>query len=147
MPLMINDLKFRLHHRRSITPSLEGTWMEYGINSHVLEDWLAYWEHEYPFKEREEFMNKYPHFTTNIQGLDIHFIRVRPQVPNHVDVVPLLLTNGWPSSFAEFYGVIPRLAVWDKHRNFAVEVIAPTIPGFTLSEVTALLNTCWFKPG
>ncbi|KAM3958733.1 juvenile hormone epoxide hydrolase-like [Aphomia sociella] len=131
---MTQDLKYRLKHRRPLIPSFEGVWFDYGINSNVVEEWSSYWEKEYPFKYRQEILNRLPHYKTSIQGLDIHFVWAKPQTPRYVEVVPLLLLNGWPSSIAEFADVIPLLVAPSHQRQFAVEVISPTLPGFTLSD-------------
>ncbi|KPJ00061.1 Juvenile hormone epoxide hydrolase [Papilio xuthus] len=77
---MIKDLRSRLKNHRPLIPPLEGIAFEYGFNSKAIEPWLKYWAEEYPFKEREAFLNQFPQYKTNIQGLDIHFIRVKPQV-------------------------------------------------------------------
>ncbi|XP_045762718.1 juvenile hormone epoxide hydrolase-like [Maniola jurtina] len=130
---MVKDLKERLRDRHPLAPPLEGVAFEYGFNSKQLETWLKYWAEEYPFRERENFFNKYPHFKTNIQGLDIHFIRVKPNVPAGTEVVPLLLLHGWPGSVREFYEAIPLLTAVSKDRNFAIELIVPSLPGYGFS--------------
>ncbi|XP_045455131.1 juvenile hormone epoxide hydrolase-like [Melitaea cinxia] len=132
-PTMIKDLKDRLRDRHPLTPPLSGVNFEYGFNSKQLETWLKYWGESYDFSEREEFFNKYPHFKTNIQGLDIHFIKVTPEVPAGVEVVPLLLLHGWPGSVREFYEAIPLLTAVSKTRDFALEVIIPSLPGYGFS--------------
>ncbi|XP_013138406.1 PREDICTED: juvenile hormone epoxide hydrolase-like [Papilio polytes] len=131
---MIKDLRHRLKNHRPLVPPLEGIAFQYGFNSKAIEPWLKYWAEEYPFKEREAFLNKYPHFKTNIQGLDIHFIRVKPQVPAGVEVVPLLLMHGWPGSVREFYEAIPLLTKQQPDYNFAFEVIVPSLPGYGFSD-------------
>ncbi|KAH9636567.1 hypothetical protein HF086_017149 [Spodoptera exigua] len=77
--MVVKDLKDRLKMSRSFTPPLEGVAFEYGFNTAQLDSWTKYWANEYKFKERETFLNQYPQFKTNIQGLDIHFIRVTPK--------------------------------------------------------------------
>lgn len=77
---MIADLRYRLNNHRKPVPPLEGIGFEYGFNSNILDGWLRFWAEEYPFKEREIFLNKYPQYVTNIQGLDIHFIKYRQKV-------------------------------------------------------------------
>ncbi|XP_023946627.2 juvenile hormone epoxide hydrolase-like [Bicyclus anynana] len=131
--LLVRDIKARLRDKHPLAPPLEGVAFEYGFNSKQLETWLKYWADEYPFSEREKFFNKYPHFKTNIQGLDIHFIRVTPNVPSGVEVVPLLLLHGWPGSVREFYEAIPLLTSVTKDRDFAIEVIVPSLPGYGFS--------------
>nr|UBY12687.1 juvenile hormone epoxide hydrolase [Anticarsia gemmatalis] len=130
----VADLKARLERPRLFSPPLEGVGFEYGFNSQQMDGWLKYWGKEYDFKEREKFLNQFPQFKTNIQGLDIHFIRVTPEVPAGVEVVPLLLLHGWPGSVREFYESIPLLTAVGKDRNFAVEVIVPSLPGYGFSD-------------
>ncbi|XP_038217880.1 juvenile hormone epoxide hydrolase-like [Zerene cesonia] len=129
----IRDIKYRLKTRPPLTPPLEGIAFEYGFNSKQLESWLKYWAEEYPFSDREKYINQYKHYKTNIQGLDIHFVRVTPEVPPGKEVVPLLLLHGWPASFLEFYDAIPLLTAVNKDRDFAVELIIPSLPGYGFS--------------
>ncbi|XP_013166010.1 PREDICTED: juvenile hormone epoxide hydrolase-like [Papilio xuthus] len=131
---MIKDLKQRLKAHRPLTPPLEGIAFEYGFNTKELEGYLKYWAEEYPFKEREKVLNQFPQFKTNIQGLDIHFLRVTPKVPAGVTVVPLLILHGWPGSVREFYEVIPLLTKQRPGYDFVFEVIAPSMPGFGFSD-------------
>ncbi|XP_013138350.1 PREDICTED: juvenile hormone epoxide hydrolase-like, partial [Papilio polytes] len=93
-----------------------------------------YWAEQYPFEERMIEINKYPQYKTNIQGLDVHFVRVTPEVPLGVRVVPLLVLHGWPSSFLDFYPMIPVLTSVSPYRDFAIEVIAASLPGFAFSD-------------
>lgn len=90
---MIKDLKFRLKNHRQFTPPLEGVSFEYGFNTAQLDGWLNYWADKYNFSEREAFLNKFPHFKTNIQGLDIHFIHIKPQVS-----LDCFISILWPQS-------------------------------------------------
>ncbi|CAK1547841.1 unnamed protein product [Leptosia nina] len=129
----IKDIRERLRDRHPLTPPLEGVAFEYGFNSKQLESWLKYWADEYPFSQRVEYINKYPQFKTNIQGLNIHFVRVKPEVPAGVEVVPVLMLHGWPGSFLEFYEAIPSLTSVSKDRDFALELIIPSLPGYGFS--------------
>jgi len=54
-----------------------------------------YWAEEYDFRKCEEKLDALPHFVTEIDGLDIHFIHVRSE---HEDAMPLIVTHGWPGS-------------------------------------------------
>ncbi|CAB3226265.1 unnamed protein product [Arctia plantaginis] len=49
-------------------------------------------------------------------------------------IVPLLLLHGFPGSVVEFFKSIPLLTSVSKDRDFAVEVIVPSLPGFGFSE-------------
>ncbi|XP_023946624.2 juvenile hormone epoxide hydrolase [Bicyclus anynana] len=131
---MIRDLKERLKNHRDIIAPLEGVGFEYGFNSKQLQPWVQYWAEQYQFQDREKFFNKFPQFKTNIQGLDIHFIRVKPQVPAGVTIVPLLLLHGWPGSVREFYEAIPLLTKKTEGYDFVFEVIIPSLPGYGFSD-------------
>ncbi|GBP32301.1 Juvenile hormone epoxide hydrolase [Eumeta japonica] len=133
-PDMIKDLKDRLSRARKWTPPLEGVAFEYGFNSKSLEKVLQYWKDSYQFEAREKYLNTYPQFTTFIQGLNIHFIRVKPDATQGVEVVPLLLLHGWPGSVREFYELIPLLTKQRPGRNFVFEVVIPSLPGYGFSD-------------
>ncbi|XP_026738003.1 juvenile hormone epoxide hydrolase-like [Trichoplusia ni] len=130
---MITDLRYRLKNHRPVTPPLEGSNFTYGFNTNNLENWVNYWADSYNFTAREEFMNQFPHFKTNIQGLDIHFMRIKPEVPEGVEVIPLLISHGWPGSFLEFYKAAPLISEAYEKTGFAVEIIVPSLPGFGFS--------------
>ncbi|KAI5630694.1 juvenile hormone epoxide hydrolase [Phthorimaea operculella] len=133
---MIEELKQYLKSSRKFAPPLEGVGFEYGFNTNNMDSWLKYWAEEYNFQEREQFFNQYESYQTLIQGLNIHFIHVKPQVSEEVEVVPMLLLHGWPGSVREFYETIPLLTAVDKTRNFALELIIPSLPGFGWSDVS-----------
>ncbi|KAL0811072.1 hypothetical protein ABMA28_010343 [Loxostege sticticalis] len=130
---LVKELRDRLKLRPTFPPPLQDVGFEYGFNSKTLETWIQYWAKDYNFAEREAFFNQYPHFKTNIQGLDIHFVRVTPQVPKGVQLVPVLLLHGWPGSVREFYEAIPLLTAVSKDRDFALELIIPSLPGYGYS--------------
>ncbi|XP_077295131.1 juvenile hormone epoxide hydrolase 2-like isoform X2 [Arctopsyche grandis] len=132
---MINDLQARLSKAKFYTEPIEGVGFEYGFNNIYLKEVVQYWQNEYRFDERLKYLNQYPHFKTNIQGLEIHFVHVKPKnVPPKLRIVPLLLVHGWPGSFVEFYKVIPMLTTPRKDVDFVFELIIPSIPGFAFSQ-------------
>jgi juvenile hormone epoxide hydrolase len=98
-------LKKRLEDTDPFTEPLEGTAFEYGFNSKRLEEVVDYWKNSYlaNWTERQEYLNKFTHFKTQIQGLRIHYIHVKPEAKEGLKVYPLLLLHGWPGSIREFY--------------------------------------------
>ncbi|XP_050680539.1 juvenile hormone epoxide hydrolase-like [Leptidea sinapis] len=130
---MIRELRNLLLHRRQFVPPIEDAGFNYGFNSNFLTQVLDYWQNKYNFAEREKFLNKYNHYKTKIQGLDIHFVHVKPEVTGDVDVVPLLLLHGWPGSFREFYELIEELSP-KPDQSFALELIIPSLPGYGYSQ-------------
>ncbi|KAJ8397679.1 hypothetical protein AAFF_G00436780 [Aldrovandia affinis] len=130
----IEDLYRRMDHTRSF-PSLEDSQFNYGFNSTYLQKIVSYWRNEFDWKKQVEKLNRYPHFKTKIEGIDVHYVHVRPpNLPEGTSGVPLLMVHGWPGSFYEFYGMLPLLTEPDNPDDFAFEVICPSIPGYGFSE-------------
>ncbi|XP_040523585.1 epoxide hydrolase 1 [Gallus gallus] len=134
----IEDLHRRLDQAR-YAPPLEGAAFNYGFNSDYLQKVVAYWRNKFDWRKQVEILNKYPHFHTTIEGIDIHFIHVKPSyVPHGKAVQPLLMVHGWPGSFYEFYKIIPLLTDPAKYGldsgDVVFEVICPSIPGYGFSE-------------
>ncbi|XP_049789742.1 juvenile hormone epoxide hydrolase 1-like [Schistocerca nitens] len=132
---VLKDLDDRLKSYTTLTPPLEGIGFQYGFNSKYLNEVVQFWRTKYNWREREKFLNKFPQFKTTVDGLELHFLRVKPaNVPKGVDIVPLLLLHGWPGSVREFYSVIPLLTTPREGQNFVFEVVAPSLPGYGFSQ-------------
>ncbi|XP_071375594.1 epoxide hydrolase 1 [Centroberyx affinis] len=127
----IEDLHERIDRTRYTDP-LEDGCFQYGFNSTYLKKVVSYWRHEFDWKKQVAVINKYPHFKTRIEGLDVHFIHVRPPHREGQRVLPLMLVHGWPGSFYEFYKILPLLT--ETQGGLAFEVICPSIPGYGFSE-------------
>ncbi|XP_036309341.1 epoxide hydrolase 1 [Pipistrellus kuhlii] len=136
----INDLHRRIEKAR-LTPPLEDSRFHYGFNAHYLQKVLAYWRDGFDWKKQVAVLNRYPHFKTRIEGLDIHFIHVKPpRLPAGRSAKPLLMVHGWPGCFFEFYNVIPLLTDPKAHGlggEHVFEVVCPSIPGYGFSEAAS----------
>ncbi|KAK7791256.1 hypothetical protein R5R35_005580 [Gryllus longicercus] len=132
---VLSDLQNRLLKTPQLTPPLEDANFRYGFSSDYLQKVVQFWLKEYKWREREAFLNKFPQFKTQVAGLNIHFIHVKPsKVPEGVRVLPLLLLHGWPGSVREFYDLIPLLTTPRDHEKFVFEVVAPSLPGYGFSD-------------
>ncbi|KAM7385795.1 hypothetical protein PAMP_001851 [Pampus punctatissimus] len=127
----IKDLHERIDRTRYSDP-LEDSSFHYGFNSTYLKEVVSYWRHQFDWKKQVAVLNKYPHFKTKIEGLDVHFIHVRPPHRENQKVLPLMLVHGWPGSFFEFYKILPLLT--ENQDGVVFEVICPSIPGYAFSE-------------
>lgn len=132
---MIQDLYERIDRMR-YTDGLEDARFHYGFNSAHLQKVASYWRHEFDWGKQVKVLNKYPHFKTNIEGLDVHFIHVKPVQRAGQKVLPLLMVHGWPGSFFEFYKIIPMLTKTEG--DFVFEIICPSIPGYGYSEASQI---------
>src|ERR1700681_3114417 len=77
-----------------------------GVPLAPLKDLARYWATEYDWRKCEAELNALPQFTTEIDGLDIHFIHVRSK---HKGALPVIVTHGWPGSVIEQLKIIDPL--------------------------------------
>jgi Epoxide hydrolase N terminus len=64
-----------------------------GVQLATLKALADYWTGEYDFGRVGERLNALPQFTTEIDGVEIHFIHVSSQQEG---ALPLIMTHGWP---------------------------------------------------
>jgi epoxide hydrolase len=92
-----------------------------------------HWADGYDWRRHEAELNELPQFTTVIDGQTIHFVHVRSPEPG---ALPLIMTHGYPSSFAEFRRAIGPLTDPRAHGGDpadAFHVVVPSVPGFGFS--------------
>ena len=119
------DLRRRLLSTRwndAVTPD----W-SYGTERGFLQDLTSYWARDYDWETRRSALNRLPQFRATIDGYGVHFVRFVGEAEHPI---PLLLMNGWPSSFVEYQRLAPRLAAGAP----SFEVIMPALPGFGFSD-------------
>ncbi|XP_056284922.1 epoxide hydrolase 1-like [Pseudoliparis swirei] len=130
----LEDLYRRMDQTRPV-PSLEDSQFNYGFNSRSLEKVVSYWRHDFDWRRQVDKLNRYPHFKTSIEGIDVHYLHVKPEkVPEGSAAIPLVMVHGWPGSFYEFYGLIPLLTEPEDPQDLVFEVVCPSIPGYGFSE-------------
>ncbi|MEV0383618.1 epoxide hydrolase family protein [Nonomuraea sp. NPDC050643] len=121
----LDDLRERLERTRW-PDALDGVGWSYGVPPEAVRELVAYWLEGYSWRAHEARLNALPQYTTVIDGQRVHFAHVRSA---RAGALPLLLTHGWPSSFADFSYVAGPLS-----RDF--HLVIPSIPGFAFSGPT-----------
>ncbi|MGN6169146.1 MAG: epoxide hydrolase family protein [Solirubrobacteraceae bacterium] len=104
-----------------------------GVQLATMEALARYWATEYDFRRVEARLKAFPHFITEIDGLDIHFIHVRSP---HENALPMIITHGWPGSVIELLNVIDPLSNPTAHgasTEDAFHLVVPSIPGYGFS--------------
>ncbi|XP_058818176.1 juvenile hormone epoxide hydrolase 1-like [Topomyia yanbarensis] len=137
---VIDILKNKLNDVPNLAEPLEGVAFQYGFNSRRLREVIEYWRTEYlsRWDERQNYLNQYPQFKTQIQGLEIHFLHVKPKnVRNPKRILPIIMLHGWPGSVREFYEIIPQLTTRSDEKEYVFEVIVPSLPGYGFSQGAA----------
>ena len=130
-------LAIRLDHVRWPEQEPVDDWSQ-GTKLAALQELVAYWRLDYDWRRCEARLNEIGQFTTEIEGLAIHFLHKRSSRP---DAIPLVITHGWPGSVVEFLGVIDELAEPVDPQAMAFHVVAPSLPGYGFSEKPA--STGW----
>ena len=131
----IEDLKIRLEGAR--WPSATTQDWSHGQPVHFIRELADQWRSRYDWRKHEAELNRYPQFLTEIDGQTIHFLHVKSSRP---DAFPLLLTHGWPSTFAEFFDVIEPLAE-PGDGGLAFDLVIPSVVGYGFS--TPLAGPGW----
>ena len=104
-----------------------------GVQLATMQALARYWATDYDWRKIEAQLNARPQFTTEIDGLDIHFIHVRSK---HDEALPLIVTHGWPGSIIEQMKIIDPLTnptAHGGHASDAFHVVIPSMPGYGYS--------------
>ena len=104
-----------------------------GVPLEMTRELARYWATDYDWRKCEAKLNDLPHFVTEIDGLDIHFIHVRSK---HEGALPLVINHGWPGSIIEQLKIIDPLTDPTAHgasASDAFDVVIPSMPGYGFS--------------
>jgi pimeloyl-ACP methyl ester carboxylesterase len=137
----IDDLRRRITATRWPTKELVDDRSQ-GVQLATLKALADYWTSEYDFGRVEARLNTLPQFTTEIDGVEIHFIHVRSQ---HEDALPLIMTHGWPGSVIELLETIGPLTDPTAHGGSAEDafhLVLPSLPGYGFSAEPAEIG--WY---
>jgi pimeloyl-ACP methyl ester carboxylesterase len=131
----LDDLHDRLDRTRWPDELPAAGW-DYGIPLGYVKELVHHWRHVYDWRAAEATLNEWPQFTTTIDKANIHFAHIRSPEP---DAMPLIMTHGWPGTFAEFAAVAGPLSDPRAHGGDpadAFHLVLANIPGFGFSGPT-----------
>ncbi|MFI6896664.1 epoxide hydrolase family protein [Streptomyces sp. NPDC050256] len=132
---LLDELDDRLARTRWPDELPDAGW-SYGVNKDYLAELVEYWRSGYDWRRHEARLNRFPQFTTEIDGQNVHFLHVPSP---EAEAVPLVMTHGWPSTVYDFQEVIGPLTDPRAHGGDpadAFHVVAPSVPGFAFSGPT-----------
>jgi pimeloyl-ACP methyl ester carboxylesterase len=104
-----------------------------GVQLATIEALAHYWALDYDWRKCEARLNALPQFTTQIDGVEIHFIHVRSR---HENALPLVMTHGWPGSIIELLETVGPLTDPTAHGGTpddAFHLVLPSLPGYGFS--------------
>jgi pimeloyl-ACP methyl ester carboxylesterase len=128
----LDDLRRRIAatrwpERETVSDTTQG--VQLATTQALADHWLSH----HDWRAAEARINSFPHYLTEIDGLDIHFIHVRSK---HEDALPLIVTHGWPGSFIEQMKIIEPLTNPTAHgasASDAFHLVIPSLPGHGFS--------------
>ena len=104
-----------------------------GVQLETIQALAGYWADGYDWRKFEERFAALPHFITELDGVDVHFIHVRSE---HENALPLIVTHGWPGSTIEQLKIIDPLTNPREHgaaAGDAFHLVIPSLPGHGFS--------------
>jgi pimeloyl-ACP methyl ester carboxylesterase len=104
-----------------------------GVQLATLRELARYWTSDYDWRRLEARLNTLPQFTTEIDGVKIHFIHVKSR---HENALPLIMTHGWPGSVVELLETVGPLTDPTKYggtSDDAFHLVLPSLPGYGFS--------------
>src|SRR5436190_1325672 len=128
----IDDLRRRIAATRLPSKELVDDRSQ-GVQLATIEELLSYWAEDYDFGRIEARLNALPQFTTEIDGIDVHFIHVKARRKN---ARPRIMTRGWPGSVIELLETIGPLTDPTAHGGTpgdAFHLVLPSLPGYGFS--------------
>jgi pimeloyl-ACP methyl ester carboxylesterase len=128
----LTDLRTRVNatrwpERETVTDATQG------VQLATVQKLADYWGKDYDWSKCEAKLKALPHFITEIDGLDFHFIHVRSK---HEHALPMIVTHGWPGSVIEQLKIIGPLTNPEAHGGHASDafhLIIPSLPGYGFS--------------
>jgi pimeloyl-ACP methyl ester carboxylesterase len=128
----LDDLRQRLAATRLPTKELV-TDRSQGVQLATIQELARYWTEEHDWRNIEAKLNALPQFTTEIDGVEIHFIHLKSK---HDSALPLIMTHGWPGSVIELLETIGPLTDPTAHGGQAEDafhLVLPSLPGYGFS--------------
>src|SRR5438034_10611507 len=104
-----------------------------GVQLETLQELARYWTIDYDWRKAEAKLNALPQFTTEIDGVEIHFIHIKS---SHENALPLIMTHGWPGSVMEMIDSVGPLTDPTAHGGSAEDafhLVLPSLPGYGFS--------------
>src|SRR5690349_2443534 len=128
----LSDLRRRIAATRWPTKELVADRSQ-GVQLEPLQALARYWATDYDWRRAETKLNSLPQYTTELDGVEIHFIHVKSV---HEDALPLIMTHGWPGSVFELLETVGPLTDPTAHGGTAEDafhLVLPSLPGYGFS--------------
>lgn len=105
-----------------------------GTDQGELRRLASYWANNFDWNAQQRTIDRLPWQTANLHGATLAYLQFDAETGNRD--LPIVLTNGWPSTALELVGLAKRLSTPSRFggdASAAVTVIVPALPGFPFS--------------
>lgn len=128
---VLADLRARIRQTRWPDRSPAPAW-QHGTDLGYLMRLLAYWGDGFDWRAQERWLNSFPQCRVEIDGVRLHCVHQRAANGRGI---PLVLSHGWPSTFAEYLALVPLLTDPAAHGidGPSFDVVIPSLPGYGFS--------------
>ena len=135
---VLSDLRTRILNTRW-PGQVPGDAWEQGTSLEYLKRLLSYWANDFDWRVQERQLNTFKHFRAELGDIHVHFVHERARRGRGI---PLILTHGWPSTFAEYLPLVPLLTEPEAHGidGPAFDVVIPSLPGYGFSSRLGRVN-------
>ncbi|WP_316296578.1 epoxide hydrolase N-terminal domain-containing protein, partial [Clavibacter michiganensis] len=131
----LDDLRDRIRRTRWAPAWPVEPW-EAGTDQATLRRLAAVWADVFDWRAREREIRALPWAVADLDGTPVSYLRFEAEQSDHAGGLPIVLTNGWPSSALEMVPLAERLSQPSRFGGDpgdAVTVIVPALPGFPFS--------------
>lgn len=127
----LQDLRWRLRHTRWPPRWPLDGWTA-GTDQDELARLTGYWADGYDWRKHEAAINALPWASAVVHGAEVPYLMFPGEGEGPV---PIVLSNGWPSSFLELVPLARRLAAPSSlgMDGVSFSVVVPSLPGFTFA--------------
>ncbi len=130
---IIDEVRKRLAETRFPDEVADAGW-DYGSSLTYMKELVHYWRAKFNWRAQEDYLNSFHQYKATVGGTAIHFIQEKGKGPNPL---PLIISHGWPDSFAGMLKIIPLLAdpgSFGGDSADAFDVVVPSLPGYGFSD-------------
>src|SRR5712692_1322601 len=130
---IIDEVSKRLAKTRFPDEVAMAGW-DYGSSLTYMRELVDYWRNKFNWKTQERLLNAFHHYKATVGESTIHFVQEKGKGPSPL---PLIISHGWPDSFAGMLKLVPLLtdpSSFGGDPSDAFDVVIPSLPGYGFSD-------------
>lgn len=130
---LLRDLRTRIRRTRWPDEAEAAGW-DLGASLVYVKELADYWLEKFDWKAQERRLNSFHQYRARVDGWNVHFVHEKGRGP---DPLPIMISHGWPESFAGMLKLVPLLSDPEAHggnKGDSFDVVVPSLPGYGFSD-------------